>query len=77
MKKATESLVRAANAVKQQNEDISAFPSGATNLSMTKRMAAELDAVEKITAKERELKAAMEQLKVIRLQSTKATGRWK
>lgn len=67
-------MVKAASAVQQQQEDIS-FSTGATKMSMTKQMAAELDAVERITAKERELKIAMEQLKGIRLQSAKA--HWK
>ena len=66
--------MKAASAAQQQQEDIS-FNTGATKMSMTKQMAAELDAVERITAKERELKIAMEQLKGIRLQSAKA--HWK
>lgn len=65
--------MKAASAVQRQQEDISF--TGATKMSMTKQMAAELDAVERITAKERELKVAMEQLKGIRLQSAKA--HWK
>ena len=71
VKKATETLVKAANAAKQSHDDISDFNPGASNLSMAKRMAAELDAVETITAKERELNKARNQLKNIRLQTTR------
>ena len=71
VKRATETLVRAANAAKQSHDDISEYKPGAVQLSMAKRMAAELDIVEKITAKERELNKARNQLKNIRLQTTR------
>ena len=75
VKKATEFLVKAANASKQKNEgDMSDYRIGATPMSKAKQFAAELDAHEIIAAKERELIQARNQLKQLRIHSAK---KWK